>query len=117
LSHGYLKAKVSSYQIIIQGKQGFYISLPWLFNRNLLLKNVKCFILSAAGTGNYFIIRVSHLFLIFAFWHPYLVLKIFGGTLSWFSKHKYQGSNNNYWHWQHPWNHLTAPSVPRHPGW
>ncbi len=36
----------SSFQNIIQGKQGrwqgFYKSLPWLFNRNLLLKNVKC---------------------------------------------------------------------------
>ena len=41
LSHGCLKAKVSSYQIIIQGKQGFYKSLPWLVNRNLLLKNVN----------------------------------------------------------------------------
>jgi len=39
---GCQQAKVSSYQIIIQGKQGFYKSLLWLFNRNLLQKNVKC---------------------------------------------------------------------------
>jgi len=41
LGHGCQQAKVSSYQKIIQGTQGFYKSLPWLFNRNLLLKNVN----------------------------------------------------------------------------
>jgi len=33
---------MSSYQNLIQGRQGFDKSLPWLINRNLLLKTVKC---------------------------------------------------------------------------
>ncbi len=41
LDHGCQQAKVSSYQIIIQGKQGSNKSLAWLVNRNLLLKNVN----------------------------------------------------------------------------
>jgi hypothetical protein len=34
--------KVSSYQNLIQGIKGFDKSLPWLVNRNLLLKILKC---------------------------------------------------------------------------
>jgi hypothetical protein len=34
--------KVSSYQNLIQGIQGFGKSLPWLVNRNRLLKIVEC---------------------------------------------------------------------------
>ncbi len=41
MGHGCQKAKVSSYKIIIQGKQGFHKRLPWLVNENLLLENVN----------------------------------------------------------------------------
>ncbi len=47
LGHGCQQAKVSAYQIIMQGKEGFDKRLPWLFNRTLLLKmsNIALFFL------------------------------------------------------------------------
>ena len=46
--------------------------------------------------------------------HPYLVLKVFGGTLGWFIRYKYQGIVTT---GSTLGTSSRHPSVSRHPGW